>query len=914
MRVYIHALEYVDVAPFKRSLIAFGIYDSQQIAILLDDYRSSILLKTDLDVSEVREMIDKRTNVTITNEERMPLVGFSNNSKDTLIRITLHNEQSRYRVVQSIKGSGEIIHEMVRPEAAFLHETHLHLMTVWEIQCTSEVRHLSKVLSCKVYRSPFATIRETTDLMTDGGFHVCFFRIHAKSVSSTMINQFTPTPSADPIQLICLQIGISSSPMVLQDRDEKTILLRFFELVQKAHLFVFCGDRFNDLEYVIIRAEKNGISSDCLSFVKDRPCKLIYKEKKLLDIVMHGKHRLNIASVLPKLMISPPMSGYTLLDIVSHPKLLKHKHTELADMVIPLQPDVTVLTKHLLLSIAVIKDMYNDNNLFLQFASISTACDLSLSLCVDRGQQARIRNIFFRAFYENGIYFNQTQLEVPFLTVQKSRSESSFPDPQWIRNPPLSSLTVESTETPSTDKKPKLHTAWHAIQQQRREKEMALKENKRKTSTKGFQGGFVIEPEAGFYFKPEHAVSTLDFASLYPSIIEGYVICYRRVLYNAAYLQDPDAELEYIPMTDTVCAVFVKSYKGVPVETITDKIIHNVVQLRKRVRAGMKSLAPDSFEYAVLDARQLGCKVIQNACYGFLGSRTSGMLCTALAAAVTNIGANMNKRVRHLVLSEGGRAVYGDTDSVMVQFPTHGKKTRDEILEHIYSCAHNIQMRSKSMFPAPNMVEFECVKLPFLMLSKKKTYAAVQYPPNTWKNVEPEQVTKGMSFKKRDRCALVQTTVRTIRDMVMAMADENEIVSFFMQSLQLFSKLPLTMEDMRPFVVTCRLAEEYKNENVLAPHLAKQMEAASGQKPMQGSRLAYVIVDGTESHYMRARVPSTVLGTRLDVAWYIETQLMKSVAQLLSVDVHQPLLKRLQYDACLSIRCHHHASLTKIKK
>lgn len=38
-----------------------------------------------------------------------------------------------------------------------------------------------------------------------------------------------------------------------------------------------------------------------------------------------------------------------------------------------------------------------------------------------------------------------------------------------------------------------------------------------------YQGATVVEPKVGFYNRP---VATLDFASLYPSIIIAYNLCY----------------------------------------------------------------------------------------------------------------------------------------------------------------------------------------------------------------------------------------------------------------------------------------------------------------------------------------------------------------------------------------------------
>jgi DNA polymerase delta subunit 1 len=39
----------------------------------------------------------------------------------------------------------------------------------------------------------------------------------------------------------------------------------------------------------------------------------------------------------------------------------------------------------------------------------------------------------------------------------------------------------------------------------------------------GYEGATVIEPKKAFYNEP---IATLDFASLYPSIIQGYNLCY----------------------------------------------------------------------------------------------------------------------------------------------------------------------------------------------------------------------------------------------------------------------------------------------------------------------------------------------------------------------------------------------------
>ena len=48
---------------------------------------------------------------------------------------------------------------------------------------------------------------------------------------------------------------------------------------------------------------------------------------------------------------------------------------------------------------------------------------------------------------------------------------------------------------------------------------------------KGYQGATVIEPRTGMYFCP---IATLDFTSLYPSIIIAHNLSYETLLYSAA--------------------------------------------------------------------------------------------------------------------------------------------------------------------------------------------------------------------------------------------------------------------------------------------------------------------------------------------------------------------------------------------
>jgi DNA polymerase delta subunit 1 len=115
-----------------------------------------------------------------------------------------------------------------------------------------------------------------------------------------------------------------------------------------------------------------------------------------------------------------------------------------------------------------------------------------------------------------------------------------------------------------------------------------------------FEGATVLEARAGFYEKP---IATLDFASLYPSIMMAYNLCYCTLVppEDARKLNLPPESVNKTPSGET----FVKPdvQKG-----ILPEILEELLAARKRAKADLKE-AKDPFERAVLDGRQLALKV-----------------------------------------------------------------------------------------------------------------------------------------------------------------------------------------------------------------------------------------------------------------------------------------------------------------
>lgn len=125
-----------------------------------------------------------------------------------------------------------------------------------------------------------------------------------------------------------------------------------------------------------------------------------------------------------------------------------------------------------------------------------------------------------------------------------------------------------------------------------------------------FEGATVIDPIKGFYKDP---IATLDFASLYPSIMMAHNLCYSTLVRRQDLSRLPAEAYAKSPTGDS----FVKSatHKG-----ILPQILEELLAARKKAKGLMKN-EKDPFKYAVYDGRQLALKVSANSVYGFTGAQ-----------------------------------------------------------------------------------------------------------------------------------------------------------------------------------------------------------------------------------------------------------------------------------------------------
>ena len=118
-----------------------------------------------------------------------------------------------------------------------------------------------------------------------------------------------------------------------------------------------------------------------------------------------------------------------------------------------------------------------------------------------------------------------------------------------------------------------------------------------------FEGATVIEPETGLH---RGFIATLDFASLYPSIIQAHNLCYTTLLRD----EGPAVAEERVSLTpDGSRFVTATERRG-----LLPQILEELLGARKHAKRQMKQAKErgDEIAYAIYDGKQLALKVSAN--------------------------------------------------------------------------------------------------------------------------------------------------------------------------------------------------------------------------------------------------------------------------------------------------------------
>lgn len=391
-----------------------------------------------------------------------------------------------------------------------------------------------------------------------------------------------------------------------------------------------------------------------------------------------------------------------------------------------------------------------------------------------------------------------------------------------------------------------------------------------------FQGATVLPPTPNFYEDP---IATLDFASLYPSIMQAHNLCFSTVI-----LDEPEKSNDLISTsTYHIGEQQVTFVNSETVKGILPSILQHLLTARKQAKRDMDA-ATDPFQQQIHNSRQLALKISANSMYGFTGVQKNGMYsCLWVANTVTLAGRGMIDTTKNFVEENypGVKVVYGDTDSVMCRFhansPLLQGVTPETLMPRVFQVAEDMSKRASALFKAPNKLEFEKVYYPYLLIGKKN-YVGMKYEGSPTK--EPKMDAKGIEIVRRDKIAILRNTLKDILYLSLQLRDFTKAFALLEELLQKFVTGSITVEDV---VTSKSLKSCYKSDK--QPQLIvvrKMMKRKAFGVPRVGDRVPYVILENSAepNMSMRAEHPEYAKrnGLKLDRLYYlqlVETALLR---------------------------------------
>ena len=407
----------------------------------------------------------------------------------------------------------------------------------------------------------------------------------------------------------------------------------------------------------------------------------------------------------------------------------------------------------------------------------------------------------------------------------------------------------------------------------------------------GYTGAVVLQPRPGLY---TDCVVTLDFASLYPSIMMAFNMCYttQRTVCTAYELSRSlsvplciaHTILDFVgPSPSLVSAVpadartyhrcgataFARQPRG-----ILPTILETLLKRRKAAKQNMATA--HGLERAIANGKQLALKLVANSIYGFTGAAALGMLPQPqIAAAVTFMGRKLTLGTKALCEREPGvTCVYGDTDSVFLCL--------EGVTDIARASARAEQLAAivDAVIPKPNRLEFEKVYRP-LLLKGKKRYCGRKFEEGKG---DGEFDVKGLEMVRRDNFPLLPAVQREAMEQLVMRDDAAGADRITRAALvQIVATVPT---DLGPFTIAKELTKPPGSYSCKPPHV--RVALSMTPVPAVRHRVPYVVTRGRGGVGDRAVHPGQLTALHeLDTEWYAQqlTQAMRRLLVYSSPDV-----------------------------
>lgn len=316
----------------------------------------------------------------------------------------------------------------------------------------------------------------------------------------------------------------------------------------------------------------------------------------------------------------------------------------------------------------------------------------------------------------------------------------------------------------------------------------------------GYQGATVLEAHNDAYFKP---ITCLDYASLYPRSMISHNLCPTTQVEIGGKYDNLDG-IEYIDRKweqGNYRFVSSKTKKG-----IIPIVLEELLNKRSEIKKLMKDEKDEDIK-SILDGLQLSYKITANSIYGQLGASTSPIRCKPVAASTTYTGRELLIFAKEYVIKHyDARVVYGDTDSIMIEFNTD--KEGEEAVKEAIERGKEASRAINKILPKPHDLEYEKVYYPYLLFTKKR-YCGLMYEFDYKK---PSYIdSKGIVLKRRDNAPIVKKIYGGAIDIIMYERNVQKAYDYIMKYCEDLLNGIVNVQDL---IITKSLSGEYKGKKL----------------------------------------------------------------------------------------------------
>ncbi len=355
-----------------------------------------------------------------------------------------------------------------------------------------------------------------------------------------------------------------------------------------------------------------------------------------------------------------------------------------------------------------------------------------------------------------------------------------------------------------------------------------------------YRGAVVLKPKKGVH----ENIAVLDFSSMYPNIMIKYNI-------------GPDTYDPYncSPETHYIAPEVKHCFRRQP-DGFFKRVLETLLRLRRIVRSEMKKYKPDTPEYRLLYERQRALKILANASYGYMGWVGARWYCRECAEAITAWGRETISKAIEKARQLGLNVIYGDTDSLFVEYDEEKIK---ELIEYVEK-ELGFEIKIDKVYTRVFFTEAK-KRYAGLLRDGRIDIVGFEAVRGDWTDIAKEVQERVTEILLKERS--IDKAIDYVRRIVSDLRN---------------GKIPL-----EKLIIWKTLTKRVTEYGVDAPHVvaAKKMLKA-GLRVDTGSKIGYVITKGVGKISSRAEPYMFVKDVReIDVSYYIDHQIVPAALRIL---------------------------------